>query len=57
MSAITDSGKRNILIAGFPAEFGLLYNAMIAKEQGYNVWAVVDSSPSYDAIGSASALA
>lgn len=56
-SILTDSGKKSLILAGFPADFGLLYNALAAQQQGYNVWAVLDSSPAYDGIDSASSLA
>ena len=56
LSAITDTGKRTVIIAGFPAEFGLLYNCLIAKQQGFNVWAVIDASPAYDPLAASVAL-
>jgi nicotinamidase-related amidase len=57
LSALTDSGKRNVIIAGSPSDYGLLYNALAAKDQGFNVWAVVDASPSYEALGASMVLA
>jgi len=46
-----------VIIAGFPAEFGLLYNALIARQQGFHVWAVIDASPAYDPLAASLALA
>ena len=44
-------GRRSIIMAAVYGDSGLIRNARAAKLQGYNVWAVLDSSPSYEEAG------
>ena len=56
LSAVQNSGKKNVIIVGLPAEFGLFYNCLAAKDNGLNVFALLDSSPSWDALSESIAL-
>jgi len=56
LAAVQNTGKKNVIIVGLPGDFGLLYNCLVAKDNGLNVFAVIDASPAYDTLSESVAL-
>ncbi len=46
--AVKRTGRRTVIAAGVATDIGLLYAALGAKAEGYDVWAVMDASGTTD---------